>query len=81
MRMLGNPTPEVQSRTGADALRQAAVHQAAGSGSAAVNTMRMAKGVYRFKTHQEANAHADEAQVRAIAINVATRPVTVASRT
>lgn len=49
------------------------MHQATGSALVAINTMEMAKGVYRFKTHDEANAHADEALVRAIAINVAAR--------
>jgi hypothetical protein len=73
MRHIGHPTPELQSLTGANALRQAAVHQATGSALAAVNTMGMAKGIYRFKTHEEANAHADEALVKAIAMNVAAR--------
>ena len=73
MRHIGHPTPEVQALTGADALREAAVHQATGSALAAVNTVGMAKGIYRFKTHKEANAHSDEALVRAIAINVAAR--------
>lgn len=73
MRHIGHPTPEVQALAGADALRTAAVHQATGSALAAVNTVGMAKGIYRFKTHEEANAHADEALVRAIAINIAAR--------
>ena len=51
MRHIGHPTPEVQALTGAAALRQAAVHQATGNALAAVNTMGMAKGIYRFKTH------------------------------
>ena len=80
MRHIGHPTPELQSLTGADALRQAAVHQATGSALAAVNTMGMAKGIYRFKTHEEANAHADEALARAIAINVVARRIAVAFR-
>ena len=80
MRHIGHPTPEVQALTGAAALRQAAVHQATGSALAAVNTVGMAKGIYRFKTQEEANAHADEALARAIAINVAARRVAVASR-
>jgi hypothetical protein len=76
MRHIGHPTPELQTLTGADALRQAAVHQATGSALAAVNTVGMAKGIYRFKTHEEANAHAEEALARAIAINVAARKLT-----
>ena len=43
----------------------------------AINTMGMTKGVYRFKTHEQANAHADEALVRAIALNIAARRTTV----
>lgn len=80
MRHIGHPTPEVQAITGAPALRQAAVHQATGSALAAVNTMGMAKGIYRFKTHEEANAHADEALVRAIAMNVAARLIIVSGK-
>ena len=75
MRRNGHPAPELLARSGADALSEASVHQATGSALAAVNTMGMAKGIYRFKTHKEANAHADEAPVRAIAINVAARRV------
>ena len=59
MRRIGHLTPELQSRRGADALREAAVHQATGSALAAVNTMGMAKGVYRFKTQEKANSHSD----------------------
>lgn len=73
MRHIGHPTPELQALTGADALREAAVHQATGSALAAVNTMGMAKGIYRFKTQEDANRHADESLVRAIAINLAAR--------
>ena len=80
MRHIGHPPPEVQALTGADALREAAVHQATGSALAAVNTVGMAKGVYRFKTHEEANAHAEEAVVRAIAINVAARQAMVVGK-
>ena len=43
----------------------------------AINTMGMTKGVYRFKTHEQANAHADEALVRAIALNIAARRASV----
>lgn len=80
MRHIGHSTPELQTLTGSDALREAAAHQATGSALAAVNTIGMVKGVYRFKTHEEANAHADEALARAISINVAARQVIVTSR-
>ena len=49
------------------------MHQATGSALAAVNTVGIAKGIYRFKTHEQANAHAQEGLVRAIALNVAAR--------
>ena len=42
MRRNGQPAPELLARSGADALREAAVHQATGSALAAVNTMGMA---------------------------------------
>lgn len=73
MKHIGRPTPELLLVPAAQALREAAVHQATGSALAAVNTVGMAKGIYRFKTHEEANAHAEAALVRAIALNVAAR--------
>ena len=73
MRHIGRATPELPAVAGAPALREAAVHQATGSALAAVNTVGIAKGIYRFKTHEQANAHAQEGLVRAIALNVASR--------
>ena len=77
MRHIGHPTPVIRAVPGAQALHEAAVHQATGSALTAINTMGMTKGVYRFKTHEQANAHADEALVRAIALNIAARLATV----
>ena len=52
------------------------MHQATGSALAAVNTVGICKGIYRFKTHEQANAHAQDGLVRAIALNVAARKAT-----
>ena len=73
MRHIGRATSELTAVVGISALREAAVHQATGSALAAVNTVGIAKGIYRFKTHEQANAHAQEGLVRAIALNVAAR--------
>lgn len=73
MRHIGHPTPVIRAVPGAQALREAAVHQTTGSALTAINIMGMTKGVYRFKTQEQANAHADEAPVRAIALNIAAR--------
>ena len=77
MRRIGHSTPIIRTVPGAQALREAAVHQTTGSALTAINTMGMTKGVYCFKTHEQANAHADEALLRAIALNVAARRATV----
>jgi hypothetical protein len=76
MRHIGHPTPVVKPIAGAQALREAAVHQATGSALAAINTVGIAKGIYRFKTHEQANAHAQDGLIRAIALNVAARQAT-----
>lgn len=58
-----NPTPT------AEALKAAAVHQATAQALAAVATTGVRRGIYRFATHAAANAHSDEALVRAIVEN------------
>jgi hypothetical protein len=77
MRHIGHPPSAIHSLPSVQALREAAVHQATGNALGAVNTVGMAKGIYRFKTHEEANAHAQEALVRAIVLNVAARKAAV----
>ena len=77
MRQIGHHTPVIRAVPGVQPLPEAAVHQATGSALTAINTMGMTKGVYRFKTHEQANAHANEALVRAIAVNIAARRATV----
>lgn len=53
----------------ADALRQAAVHQATGLALMRVASSGVRKGVYRFTTHEAANEASDQALIRAIALN------------
>lgn len=54
-------------------LALAAVHQRTGQALAAVMTTGIAKGLYRFATHEEMNRHSDEALTRAIAANLRQR--------
>jgi hypothetical protein len=55
------------------ALKAGAAHQSVAVALAAVSTTGVAKGIYRFASHTEANAHAEEAQARAIAANLRAR--------
>ncbi len=73
MRVIGNRLPRITAVPSARALRQAARHRAAGGGLAAVNSTGIVKGVYRFRTHEEADQHAQEALARTIAANAAAR--------
>jgi hypothetical protein len=74
MRRVGSRTiNRVSDRPRAGALRAAAAHQRTAAALAAVATTGIAKGVYRFRTHAEANRHAEEAQARAIAANLRAR--------
>jgi hypothetical protein len=54
----------------AEALGLAAIHQRTGQALAALATTGIAKGIYRFATHEAMNLHSDEALARAIAANI-----------
>ena len=54
-------------------LALAAVHQRTGQALAAVATTGIAKGLYRFATHEQMNRHSDEALARAMSANVRQR--------
>ena len=54
-------------------LRAAAVHQRTGQALAALATTGIAKGIYRFASHEEMNRHDEEALARVIAENVRLR--------
>ena len=68
-RRLNLPGPDPS----ADALRLAGIHQSTGRHLAALATTGIAKGIYRFATHDEMNRHTDEALARAVAANVRRR--------
>ena len=74
MRQIGKRAPGSPALTAsAEALRAAATHQQTGSALAAVATTGIAKGIYRFATHEEMNRHTDAGLIRAIAANVRAR--------
>lgn len=74
MKKIGSSATQTPgAKPSADALRAAAVHQATGSALAAVATTGIRKGIYRFKSHAEMNRHSEEAQARAVAMNVSGR--------
>lgn len=74
MRQIGKRTP---SQPGllptAEGLRAAAVHQRTGQALAALATTGIAKGIYRFASHEEMNRHDEAALARAIADNLRLR--------
>ena len=52
-------------------MRDAAAYQRIGSALAAIHSTGIAKGVYRFKSQQEADEQRDEALARVMAANAA----------
>lgn len=56
-----------------EALKAGAALQETALALAAVPTTGMRRGIYRFATHAQANAHAEEALTRAIAENLIAR--------
>ncbi len=74
MRTIGKrPQYRITAIPTAEALKAGAVHQATALALAGVSTTGIRRGIYRFATHAEANAHSDEAVVRAIVENLRAR--------
>jgi hypothetical protein len=71
MRSIGRPPQQVAAQPSAAGLRDAALQQRTGMALAAVLSTGIAKGVYRFRTLQEADAQRADALVRVIAANAA----------
>lgn len=71
MRKLGRSLPQLSALPHADNLRRAAEHQRAARALARVSSTGIAKGVYRFKSHAEADAQANDALARVMAANAA----------
>lgn len=71
MRHLGKKTPGTPQRLPSSAnFAFARAHQLTGQALMSVATTGIAKGIYRFSSHEEMNRHSDEALARAIATNV-----------
>jgi hypothetical protein len=74
MRIVGSRTQyRVTARPTASALKAAGALQETALALAAVPTTGVAIGVYRFRTHAEADAHAEAARTRAIVANSSRR--------
>lgn len=73
MRTLGSRKPFRIAAPSGEALSAMAAHLRVAHRLAAVSTTGIVRGVYRFRTHAEANAHADAALARAIAANLRAR--------
>ena len=71
MRSIGRSLPGISALPSAEGLHEAARHQAIGSAMAAIHSTGIAKGVYRFRTLQEADAQRIDALVSVIAANAA----------
>ncbi len=69
MRYIGRKPPAITAMPSADGLRNAALYQDLGRALAAIHSTGIAKGVYRFKTPQEADAQREDALVRVIVAN------------
>jgi hypothetical protein len=71
MRVVGNSHIALPSlMPAAQALEQAAIHQATGLALMRVATSGVRKGVYRYASHEAANRASDEALLVAIAMNL-----------
>lgn len=71
MRMIGRSLPELTPVPRAESLRRAAEHQAGARALARISSTGIAKGVYRFRSHQEADAQVHEGLARVMAANAA----------
>ena len=71
MRIIGRQPPTPTAVPSAAGWRDAAVHQRIGSALAAIHSTGITKGVYRFKSQQEADEQRDEALARVMAANAA----------
>ena len=69
MRSIGRTLSKITAMPSADGLRDAVLHQNIGRAMAAIHSTGIAKGVYRFRTHQEADAQRLDALVRVVAAN------------
>jgi hypothetical protein len=67
MREIGRRLPAIAAQPSADGLRQAAVHMATSLALAGIASTGIPKGIYRFKTHEEADSQVIEGLARVVA--------------
>ncbi|MEW6688790.1 MAG: hypothetical protein AB1452_06815 [Pseudomonadota bacterium] len=74
MRVIGSRAQyRISAMPSGAALKAGAAHQETAAALAAVRTTGVRRGIYRFATHELANAHSEQAQARAIARNLRAR--------
>ena len=73
MRVIGRKLAQITALPSATNLRHAALHQRTAGALAFIDSTGIAKGVYRFRSHDEADAQRMDALVNVIAANVARR--------
>jgi hypothetical protein len=73
MRCIGRKLPQVTAQPSAEGLRAALSQQATARALGAIHGIGIAKGVYRFATHEAAQAQRVDALVRVVAANAARR--------
>jgi len=69
MRKVGNREIRQPREPSSGALASIAPHLRLAQRMARVSSTGIAKGIYRFSSHESANAHADEALARVVAAN------------
>ncbi len=77
MRHIGRPLRAINPVPTAQALREAAVHQATGQSLAVFSSTGIRKGVYRFKTHEAADEQVLAGLSSVIVRNIALRQAVV----
>ena len=71
MRSIGRKPPQITAMPSAQGLHEAVLQQDIGRSMATFHSTGIAKGIYRFKTQQEADTQRLDALVRVIAANAA----------
>jgi len=73
MRSIGRRLPAISAQPSAENLRQAAQHLATSAALAAVCSTGVAKGIYRFKSPEEADAQIAQGLARVMVANALSR--------
>lgn len=73
MKIIGRERKPLSALPQAEGLHRAALHQATGRALAKVSSTGIAKGVYRFRSREEADEQVAEGRARVMAWNAALR--------